>query len=103
MGHIIEQQRPQANIHGKFRAILAPPGELQPGSHGTREWGSEIVLPMGNMDLVKALREENFKLLSQQFLTKITKESFCLSIHHHHQASLIDGDEGVRRNLHELA
>src|SRR5437870_5635958 len=69
MRHLIEQQGPQTDIHGKFCAILAPPGELQPGSHGTSEWGREIALPMSNMGFSKAVGEEDFEPLTQEFRT----------------------------------
>jgi len=102
MEHPIEQQRPQADFHGKLHTILTTPEELKPNSHGTSEWGREIALPMSNMGFSKTLREENFELLSQEFLTSTAKEGFCLPIYHHDHPGLIDGNQSVRRNVQEL-
>jgi hypothetical protein len=54
------------------------------------------------MSFSEALREEHFEWLSHQLRTCITKEDFCLPIYHHHRSSLIDGDQGIRRNVQEL-
>ena len=101
MQRIIEQQGTQADVHRNFRAIFASTKELQPNPHWTSVWGSEIVLPMGGMDLTEALGEEQFELLPQELRTRIAKDDFCLPVHHHHGPGLIDDHQRVRRNVQE--
>src|SRR2546421_7439788 len=102
MRYTIEQQRFQTDVYRKFCAIPTHPGELQPGSHLTGDRGSEIVLPMANVGLSEALRQEDFELLSYGLLMRIAKQDFCLLVYHYDRSGLIDDDQGVRRNVKEL-
>ena len=60
------------------------------------------MLPMANVGLSEALRQEDFELLSYGLFMRIAKQDFCLLVYHHDRSGLIDDDQGVRRNVKEL-
>ena len=94
--HAIKKQGVEADLDWKFIAIPAPPHELQSHAHWPGERSGEIALPVGGVGCVKALREEQFEQLPQQFGACIAKDGFGLPVHHHHGPGRIDDHQGIR-------
>src|SRR5271155_183024 len=96
---IPKMQGTQHDIDRKLASILAPPIEIESGSHGARAGLLRIVISVLRMAGAKALGQEKFNWLAKQFLTRIAKDSLGLLIRPHDNAGAIGDQHGVRRKV----
>ena len=95
----IEQQGVQADFHREFRAILAPPDEIQPYAHRASMWIGEIALQVPGVGRVKAPGKEQFERLPRQLGARIAKECPGLPIHQRDDPGRVDDHQRIRRDV----
>src|SRR5258708_22703507 len=74
-------QRAQADLHGKFGAVLAQTVKLQASPHGPCAGFREKTRALVGMRPAKTLGDEKFHLLPHPFVPPITQHLFRLSIY----------------------
>jgi hypothetical protein len=97
----IEQNRGQANLHGKFRAIFALADQMQANAHGARAGGGEIALPVGGVSGTIARGKHLLERLADEFPWGIAKECTSQLIDQRDGSGLVDEHQGIGRDVQE--
>ncbi len=95
--------RAEADLHGKFAAVLAATQQVEPRPHRPQLGIRSVTVAMLQMLFPDALRQQHFDLVAQQLGAGVAEHVFGLAIDDGYAAALVDDDHGVGRGLEHRA
>lgn len=93
----------QADLDGKFAAVLAPAEELQPHAHRSQANALAVFRSMLEVARVKALRHEDFHGVADHLLTIVSEDRADLTVREPDDARLVNDDHGVGSGVQRAA
>ena len=91
----------EADFDGKFRAILAPPGEVEADSHGAGTRPVEVVVALAGVGASLRVGQEQFDPRAQQFLRGVAEHLGSTAIDQNNPSRAIDTDNCLRCRFQE--
>ena len=96
-------ERAQADLDGKFLAVLAKTIQVEAGAHLAHAWLGEVAGPKARMPRAEPGRHEHLHRLAEQLRTRVAEHGLGPRVHQHDGAGLVDDDDRIGRRFQEPA
>jgi hypothetical protein len=98
---LVHLQGRQGDLGRELTPVPAPPGQVEPGSHGTGGGVGEVAPAVAGVELLDRVGDEDLDELADQFLPAVTEHSFDMAVDVHDPPVGVDAHHGVGRRLQQ--
>ena len=95
-------QRREADLDREFAAVLAPPGQFQPGAHFAHLGVGEVAGAVAQVLAAQALGHQQLHRLADHLLAQVAEQALGLLVDQRDQALLVDDHHRVGRGFQQV-